>query len=224
MLAQKVRLFFCGRSLDFLPLPGKTALMIHRLTNSFYFPGFLILLLLASCSSKPEVAVPAKKVLAIKAKTAGPPVEESAVPGTISFPEYELKIYGAFAFVPENNEASLISTDSGKHYVVLDLSVENLTSYLSIDIGQILLSAKVTDEKGNLYPRNPLAIQAYQMAFPDQTQKADYKALKGKIRPGKYYRTTAYGFEAPTSVRNFLLTVDEGDEYHKLQATRFSID
>jgi hypothetical protein len=198
--------------------------MIHRLTNRFYFPCLLALLLLASCSSQPEVAIPAKKVLAIKAKTASPPVEESAVPGTISFPEYELKIYGALAFVPENNEASLISTDSGKQYVVLDIAVENLTSYLSIDIGQILLSAKVTDEKGNLYPRNPLAIQAYQLAFPDQTQKAEYKAMKGKIRPGKYYRATAYGFEAPANVTNFVLTVDEGDEYHQLQATRFSID
>ncbi|HEU4901646.1 MAG TPA: hypothetical protein VFT06_02615 [Flavisolibacter sp.] len=198
--------------------------MIHRLTNNFYFPCFLALLLLASCTNQPEAAIPAKKVLAIKAKNAHPPVEESAVPGTISFPEYELKIYGAFAFVPENNEASLISTDSGKQYVVLDIAVENLTSYLSIDIGQILLSAKVTDEKGNLYPRNPLAIQAYQMIFPDQNQKAEYKAMKGKLRPGKYYRTTAYGFEAPTNVRNFLLTVDEGDEYHKLQATRFSVD
>lgn len=197
--------------------------MIHRLTKSFFFLFFLALLLIA-CGSQPDVAVPAKKVLAIKTKTANPPVQESAVPGTISFPEYELKIYGAFSFEPENNEASLISVDSGKHYVVLDMAVENLTSYLSIDMGQILLSAKVTDEKGNLYPRSPLAIQAYQLAFPDQTQKADYKALKGKIRPGKYYRTTAYGFEAPVSVRNFLLTVDEGDEYHKLQSTRFSID
>ena len=185
---------------------------------------FAILLLTACNSNKTEVAAPTKKVLAMKNKAANPPVEESKIPGTISFPEYELKIYGAFAFVPENNGSSLISTDSGKQYVVLDIAVENLTSYLDIDMGQILLSAKVTDEQGNLYPRNPLAIQAFQREYPDHTNQKDYKALKQKIRPGRYYRATAYGFEAPTTVKNFFITVDEGDEYHKLQSTRFSLD
>lgn len=186
--------------------------------------GLFAFLFFAACTNKIEVATPAKKAPVVKAKLVGPPVEESAVPGTIHFPEYELKIYGAFAFLPESNSTSLISTDSGKQYVVLDIAVENLSSYQTLDIGQILLSAKVTDDAGNLYPRSPLAIQAFQREYPDQTTQAEYKALKGKIRPEKYYRATVYGFEAPASVKNFQLTVDNGDEYHKLQSTRFSLD
>jgi len=39
--------------------------------------------------------------------------------------DYEIKIYGAFAFVPEDSFARFMKTDSGHRFVVLDMAVQN---------------------------------------------------------------------------------------------------
>lgn len=146
---------------------------------------------------------------------------------SVSTPDYELTIYGAFAFEPEESSANFMKTDSGHRFIVLDMAVENISGKKLVDIGQILLSATVTDYQGNIYPRNALAVEAYEMQYPEQSHKTAYKAMKGKIRPGAYYRTTAYGFEAPEDVKEFLISLPEGDKFSKdskTQTAAFSVD
>lgn len=201
----------------------KSSLNIGRCGVAIVFLFFLT----ACSSNKNDTSTPGKKVPPVRKWKPSPPTIQVNEQGTLTFPDYELTIYGAFAFEPENNGSSLVGTEKGKQYIVLDLGVQNTSEYESVDMGKILLSAKVTDEKGNIYPANPLAVAAYQMAFPDQSQKAEYKAMKGKIKPGRYYRSTAYGFEAPVNVKSFVIALkDNGDfrEEASAQRARFTVD
>lgn len=148
-------------------------------------------------------------------------------PATLTAPDYEVTIYGAFAFAPEHNGAGLISADSGHRFVVLDIAVENTSKNKSVDMGQILLSAKVSDDEGNLYPRSALALEAFELEYPESSHKSEYSAMKGKIKPGRYYRTSAYGFEAPEGKKNFVLTLPENSNAlvkSKVQEAWFSVE
>ncbi|WP_121355010.1 hypothetical protein [Flavisolibacter nicotianae] len=190
--------------------------------------AIVTLFFFTACSSnKNDIAAAGKKVPPVRKWKPSPPAIQVNEQGTLTFPDYELTLYGAFAFQPENNGSSLVGTEKGKQYIVLDLGVQNTSEYESVDMGSILLSAKVTDEKGNVYPANPLAVAAYQMAYPDQNQKTEYKAMKGKIKPGRYYRATAFGFEAPVSIKSFVITLNHNGDFRDegyAQRAKFSVD
>lgn len=146
---------------------------------------------------------------------------------SVSTADYEITIYGAFAFTPDDSFAHFMKTDSGYQFVVLDMAMQNLSKNKSVDIGQVLLSATVTDEDGNIYPRNALALEAFEMQYPEQSHKAEYKAMRGKIKPGAYYRTTAYGFEAPENLKHFFIEFPKGSKPQKNAGTEtvaFSIE
>lgn len=171
-------------------------------------------------TTKP-VAIVEREEIALK-KDAG-----STALAVVKTHDYEITIYGAFAFSPDDFNSAFIKTDSGHHFVVLDISVQNMTKKRTVDIGQILLSAIVTDETGNVYPRNALAVEAFEMQYPEQSHQAEYKAMKGKIKPGMYHRTTAYGFEAPDNIKNFVMTLTETDKFEKdskMRSVAFAIE
>lgn len=169
-----------------------------------------------------------KEVLAKKKQPVA--IQQTSLPNAVTnvvAPDYELTIYGAFAFVPEDSTSNFMKTDSGHQFVVLDMAVENTSNKKIVDIGKILLSATVTDLEGNIYPRNALAIEAYEIQYPEHRHKAEYNAMKGKIKPGAYYRTTAYGFEAPEDVKEFLISLPEADKFSKnskVQTAAFSVE
>lgn len=207
--------------------------------------GFGLLLWVAVCTSlvvltacqesKPRVKAMSEKGETPKAALASFSQEQNhsaedvvfTTPTTITAPDYEVTLYGAFAFAPDRNEAGLISADSGQRFVVLDIAVENTSKAKTVDMGQILLSAKVTDDEGNLYPRNALALEAFELEYPEATHKSEYSAMKGKIKPGGYFRTSAYGFQAPEGKKNFVLSLPENSNVlakPKLQEAWFSVE
>lgn len=190
---------------------------------------FLFVILLTSCNNNPakEAAPPKKPVVKKPAATHQAKEDEATALATITAPDYEIKIYGAFAFSPEGSEQNLLKPDSGNQFVVLDMSVLNTSDNKTVDIGKILVSAKVTDEKGTIYPRSALAVEAFELEYPEEEHKAEYRAMKGRLRPGQYYRTTAYGIEAPDTVKNFVIELAEGPaapKNNKLLQAKFTIE
>lgn len=203
---------------------------------AFWIAALLVLTALTGCvESNPKIKAMAKKTEKAKA-TPVSFVEEKMhtaedlffpTPTTVVAPDYKVTIYGAFSFTPEHNNTGLISVDSGHRFVVLDIAVENTSKSKTVDMGQILLSAKVNDNEGNLYPRSALALEAFELDYPEQSHKAEYSAMKGKIKPGRYYRTSAYGFEAPEKTKNFVLSLPENGNallHSKLQEVWFSVE
>lgn len=190
--------------------------------------GLLFLSPFSACQTpKKEPPAASKKTQAVAAKrnASSTSNQGNGALVKVSTPDYELTIYGAFAFLPDDKN-SVLKAEPGHQFVVLDLAVENTSAYKSLDMGQLLLSAVVRDEKGTVFPRSALALQAYAVQFPGDQHNADYKAMRGKIRPGHYYRATAYGFEAPMNVRQFLMTIKEDGEFASkfVHEVRFSID
>ena len=211
--------------------------MKTALATTFCAVGISALAVFATYNktARPSAAAVAKSDMAgakrnMPAKTNAKVISsQSLIEGatSVNTPSYALTLYGAFAFEPEESSADFMKTDSGHRFIVLDMAVENMSQKKALDIGQILLSATVTDYEGNIYPRNALALEAYEMQYPEQSHKTAYKAMKGKIKPGAYFRTTAYGFEAPEDVKEFLISFPERDKFSndsKVQTLAFSVD
>jgi hypothetical protein len=105
------------------------------------------------------------------------------------------------------------------------MAVRNTTTNKHVDMGTVLLTAKVRDEQGREYLSNPLVIAAFNLEYPNRHHPALITAMKGVLAPGAEYRTVIFGFEAPVEVRNFMLQMEEehgGNEY-KLYEAPFSL-
>jgi hypothetical protein len=146
---------------------------------------------------------------------------------TIEAPDYEVKIYGAFSFVPDGDSAGLITPDADHKFVVFDVAVQNTSENRVVDMGQILLRARITDGAGQIYPNSPLAVRAFELAYPEPEHQLQYRSMRGKIRPGQYYRTTAFGIEAPLAAKDFAITLEEEGSLAgeaKMREAKFTID
>ena len=185
------------------------------------------LLLLNACgnNAKPPAVLetkvksataPLSKDTVTKSKTTTPQTpEEAPVIATITAPAYEAKVHKGIAFVPENDGAGLMQPKPGHRFVVLDMSVKITSKSKEVDMGQILLSTKVTDEKGKEYRMSPMAIAAYTRNNPDPEHYAQYNAMWSKLKPGDYYRTTVFGMEVPAGIKTFLISMKEDGDVLK---------
>ncbi|HET7896835.1 MAG TPA: DUF4352 domain-containing protein, partial [Flavisolibacter sp.] len=149
------------------------------------------------------------------------------VVASIRTPQYELKLYKAIAFVPkqENAEGSRLKPDH--RYLVLDISVQNTAKTKEVDMGQVLLSAKLQDKKGRTYPLNAMAVASFTLENPDPEHQAQYNALWGKLKPGETYRTKAVGFDVPTTAKEFSLSMNADDNSQpdsKRQQLKFTLE
>lgn len=127
---------------------------------------------------------------------------------TIQAPEYEVNLHWAIPFIPRGQGEGLVQIDSGSQFVLLDLSVKNTTSDRAIDMGQILLGAKIRDAEGREYTSDPLVIAAFNLEYPYPDHQAQYRSLKGILQPGKSGRTVLLGFQAPVTAKQFLLILE----------------
>ncbi len=152
---------------------------------------------------------------AAKQETTATPPEDGAAIATINAPDYVVVVHKAIAFIPKDDGAGLMKIKQGHRYVVLDLSVRNTSKNKEVDMGQILLSSKVRDEKGKAYNLNAMAIAAYTLNNPDPHQQAQYNQMWSKIKPGDFYRTIAYGLEVPESAKNFVISLKEDGDIFK---------
>ena len=127
---------------------------------------------------------------------------------TIQATGYEVNLYWAIPFTPRSHGEGLVEADSGSQFVLLDLSVKNTTSDRALDMGQILLGAKIRDTSGREYTSDPLVIAAFNLEYPYPNHKEQYRSLKGILQPGESGRTVMLGFEAPMDARQFLLSLE----------------
>ena len=196
------------------------------------------LLLLTACSENKQQAVSdnvqvkavsttvAEKAEPAPDSTAAKPEESPAI-ATIIAPEYEATIHRAIAFFPKDDGLGLMKIKQDHRYVVLDMSVKHTAKNKEVDMGQILLSAKVRDEKGREYSMNAMAVAAYTLENPNPHHQAQYNQLWGKLKPGDSLRTTVYGIEVPVQAKNFVLSLKEdGDVFKesKRHEVKFSVD
>jgi hypothetical protein len=140
---------------------------------------------------------------------------------SITTATYEAKLYWAIPFVPRQQSVGLIQAEPGNRFVLLDMAVRNTTTNRHVNMGDVLLTAKVRDEQGREYFSNPLVIAAFNLEYPNRHHHALTTAMKGVLAPGAEYRTVIFGFEAPVEMRNFLLQMEEehsGNEYKLYEA------
>lgn len=141
--------------------------------------------------------------------------EDGPAIATLTSPEYVAKVHRAIAFVPKNDGMGMMKVKPGHHYVVLDMSVRNTSKNKDVDMGQVLLSTKVTDEKGKEYRFNAMAIAAYTLDNPDPQHQAQYNAMWSKIKPGEFYRTVVFGLDVPDGAKNFVISMKEDGDILK---------
>lgn len=159
----------------------------------------------------------AADTLAIKDTTAAKPdttemnLTAEAALASINTAHYEFTLYKALAYVPKHDGVGQMKLKPGNRYLVLDVAVKNKSKSKELDMGQVLLSAKLRDKKGTVYPLNAMAVAAYTLDNPDPQHQAQYNALWGKLQPGETYRTFAVGFEVPESATNFVFSMDDDD-------------
>lgn len=188
----------------------------------------LTLLLLTACGAnetttpptvetkvKAATTAPAKDTVAKSETTSTTVPEDGPAIATITAPAYVAKVHRSIAFVPTNDGMGMMKVKKGHHFVVLDMSVRNTSKKQEVDMGQILLSTKVTDEKGNEYRLSPMAIAAYTLNNPDPQHQAQYNAMWSKLKPGDFYRTTVFGMEVPDGTKKFVLSMKEDGDVFK---------
>ena len=136
-------------------------------------------------------------------KAAGKKIKKSLA--TIQTADYEVNLHWAIPFTPRSHGEGLVQADSGSHFVLLDLSVKNTSAERAVDVGELLLSAKIRDNNGGEYASDPLVIAAFNLEYPYPNHQAQYQSLKGILQPGESGRTIVLGFEAPAGVKQFSL-------------------
>lgn len=164
---------------------------------------------------KAATTAPAKDTVAKSEATGSAIPEDGPAIATITAPAYVAKVHRSIAFVPKNDGMGMMKVKKGHHFVVLDMSVRNTSKKQEVDMGQILLSTKVTDEKGNEYRLNPMAIAAYTLDNPNPQHQVQYNAMWSKLKPGDFYRTTVFGMEVPDGTKNFVLNMKEDGDVFK---------
>ena len=214
-----------------MPIPNE----LNRIALACFF-----LLYLTACGENTSNVTLLPKVKS--ATTIVSPVKDSATAGLaqtttspaveaplalLRTPQYELKVFKAIPFVPKRTETDEMRLKPGYHYLVLDLSVQNIAKEKSLDMGQILLSALLRDKKGRNFPRNAMAMAAFTLDNPDPEHQAQYNAIWGKLKPGEVYRTKAIGFEVPDDQKFFTLSLQIDDNsmpQNKRQEVKFSLE
>ena len=183
-------------------------------TNYFFFLAFCSLLFAACGGEKRAEPLQETQIKSADSKEANkvaeaiPKPEDGPAIAILSSPKYVAKIHKAIAFTPKNDGAGMMKVKQGHRFVVLDMSIKHTGSEL-IEMGQILLSVDVKDEKGARYPLNAMAIAAYSYNFPNPGHQAQYEAMWGTMKPGDFFRTTVYGFEAPNGKSHFTISMKE---------------
>ena len=132
--------------------------------------------------------------------------EDGPAIATIETDLYVAKIHRAIPVViKQDASTALYKVRDGYQYIVLDMSVKN-KSGKELDMGQIMLGAKVTDESGKDVG-NLMAIAAYAYANPGGDHQTQYEAMWGKMQPGDFNRTYVLGMEAPKTAKTFKLSM-----------------
>jgi hypothetical protein len=137
------------------------------------------------------------------------PDKEPPAIASLETDSYVMKIYRALPFLPKTDPLGMFKVVEGHRFIVLDLSIRNISDK-PIDMGRILQSARVKDENGKKYDLSIAAIASYTTDNPNTKHQAEYDALWSKqFAPQSFHRTTAYGFEAPSEVNKFSLSMPE---------------
>jgi hypothetical protein len=196
-------------------------------SNTFLGSSYLFaLLLLTACGdnkktapiveTKVKSATTSVKETVAKTETTKPlQPEEAPAIAIISAPSYVVKVHRGIAFLPENDNIGIMKPKPGYQFVVLDMSVRNISKSKEVDMGQILLSTKITSEKGKEYRLSPMAIAAYTLNNPDPQHQAQYNAAWSKLNPGDFFRTTVLGMEVPIATKTFVISMKEDGDVLK---------
>ena len=163
----------------------------------------------ATFKTDSSAVMPAKDSAAAPATTA----QDGPAIATLTAPSFVAKVHNATAFVPTST-TSIFKVKPRHRFVVLNMSIRN-TSDKEIDMGQILLMTKVTDDKGKDFPLYPGAISAYEHEHPDPQHQLNYTAMWHKMKPGAFYRTEIFGIEVPEGTKNLTISMNTEDDLTK---------
>lgn len=157
--------------------------------------------------------------------TLSPANRDRSIPlATINSSVYEAKVHWAIPYVPFSPDELLVQAAPGNRFVVLDMSYRNITTNREVDMGWITLTTVIQDECGREYFAEPLAIASLQREYDFPQHEVQYRGMRGKLKPGEVFRTTIIGFEAPATVNNFILIMEDGGtQKHKLHKTSFMV-
>lgn len=134
------------------------------------------------------------------------PKDEAAI-ATVETDDYILKIHKAIPFVPDDAKtAGAFKPKEGNQYIALDISVKSKSSQ-SIEMGSIMLSTEITDEKGTKLGGTVPVLTAYSLTYPDANFQNEYDAIWNDFASNEFHRTTALGFEAPKDAKTFTVKV-----------------
>jgi hypothetical protein len=133
--------------------------------------------------------------------------EDAAAIATIETEDYILKVHKAIPFAPDASKtAGAFTPKDGNKFVALDVSVKSKASQ-SIEMGAIMLTTEITDEKGTKFGGTVPVLTAYSLTYPDSKFQDEYDAIWNDFPANAFHRTTALGFEAPKDVKTFMLKV-----------------
>lgn len=172
--------------------------------------ALLSLLIMAGCDkgetpqakAEPSTGSASANVQAPAARTAN----DTAL-AVIETDAYEMKVHRAIPFRPKADPLGMFKLPDGYQYIVLDLSVRNKSNE-PLEMGSILLVAKVTDEAGKALEGNMAALTAYTVENPDPRQDTEYDEVWSvEFKPGAVHRAIALGMQAPSSTRTLIFAV-----------------
>lgn len=163
------------------------------------------LLAMAGCGKNEAPQVGTDAPASASAPT--PQAAGDAVLAVIEADAYVLKIHRAIPFLPKTDPLGMHKLPEGYRYVVLDLEIQN-KSPEPLEMGSILLAAKVTDETGKALDGHMPALLAYNVEHPDPRQDAAYEEVWSmEFKPGEVHRAIALGARAPVSAKSLTLVV-----------------
>lgn len=139
--------------------------------------------------------------------------------------QYEMKIHKAIPFTPTGTTLTF-KPKEGNQYVVLDISVKNKTDK-PLNMGVILSSTKIKDEKGNVYGDVLGSLHAYRLSNPDTKAEKEFEIIWSETFPPKEaHATTGLGFQAPKDIKNYTISMPVSDDLmalDKRKEAKFSL-
>lgn len=150
--------------------------------------------------------------------------DRSAPLATITTSVYEARMHWAIPYVPFSPDELLLQAAPGNRYIVLDMSYRNITTDKEVDMGWVTLTAVIRDECGREYFSEPLSIASLQREYAFPNHETQYQRMRGTLQPGEEARTTILGFEAPATIDQFILYMEDGDpEKHTVYKANFKV-
>ncbi len=144
--------------------------------------------------------------------------------GTIKSSVFDVTIHWAIPYKPVSPDELLLEAKEGHHFVVLDISYRNTSTDQEADLGMVILTTTIKDECGREYYSDPLAIASLQREYPFPQHEAQYRKMRGVLKPGEFCRTTIIAFEAPEAIKSFILSMPDGDSRStELHETKFTV-